>query len=510
MIEVINTNTAPNLPFFYIITDDNNNILGAQNSTAGGMLDLSGAPPGTCRVWGWSAVGLPSPVVGDPLSTLMDDACENVSNEFVTVIRTSIVQDGGTISTEDNTNICVDGAPDPINVDVMGSEGSNEGWIITDDSNNILALPPAPPFDLDGAGVGTCFIWYIRYENGLTGNETGNNLSDLSGNFDLSNSITVTRETPDGGTITLADGSTSLEQCAENIIFEVAHTTTAANLSYWYIITDENNNILNFQNSTAGTTVDLTGAPSGTCRIWGWSFSGEPAPTMGDPISTLTDGDCEVISADFITVGREVPDGGVIDSDRGTDFEYCLDEGIPINATNNTTAPNLNYWYIITDEADNILIWTTDPIIDLDGSGEGTCRIWGWNFQGLPTPSVGAPITSLMDDDCEDISDNFLTVVRVNQGPSCLVNTSDLSSVDQLNIYPNPARDFLEIEYKGLENAKGEFALVDLLGKSFLEKDLNQTNDEFQIDIREVPSGVYMVRINSGNFSTVNKVVIMK
>jgi len=40
--------------------------------------------------------------------------------------------------------------------------------------------------------------------------------------------------------------------------------------------------------------------------------------------------------------------------------------------------------------------------------------------------------------------------------------------------------------------------------------DLNQTNDEFQVDISEIPSGVYMVRVNSGDFSTVNKIVIMK
>ena len=98
-----------------------------------------------------------------------------------------------------------------------------------------------------------------------------------------------------------------------------------------------------------------------------------------------------------------------------------------------------------------------------------------------------------MDDDCEDISDNFLTVVRVEQGPSCLVNTSDLNSVEQLNIYPNPARDFLQVEYDGLANGKGEFALVDLLGKPFLQRDLGQTNDEFQVDISKVPSGVYTV-----------------
>jgi len=238
MVDVVHTTTAPNISYWYIITDDNDNILGFQNSTVGGMLDLSGAPPGTCRIWGWNYRGLSDPVMGDPISTLMDDDCEDVSDDFITINRNA-VPDGGTISTTDNTSICVDGNPDPINVIVMDAVGTNGGWIITDDSNNILALPSSPPFDLDGAGAGTCIIWYIRYEDGLTGNLVGNNVSDLMGNFDLSNGITVTREIADGGSISLLDGSTSYAQCAGNIVFDVIHTTTAPNLSYWYIITDD-------------------------------------------------------------------------------------------------------------------------------------------------------------------------------------------------------------------------------------------------------------------------------
>jgi len=84
-------------------------------------------------------------------------------------------------------SICVDGIGDPLNVNVgMGSVGSNQGWVITDAATNeILALPPAPPFDLDGAGLGTCEIWYIRYEMGTTGIAAGNNVSDIEGCFDL-------------------------------------------------------------------------------------------------------------------------------------------------------------------------------------------------------------------------------------------------------------------------------------------------------------------------------------
>ena len=111
--------------------------------------------------------------------------------------------------------------------------------------------------------------------------------------------ITVFRNIPDGGTITLTDGSTTYANCAGNIVFDVMHTTSATELSYWYIITDDNDNILAFQNSTAGSTLDLSGAPAGECHVWGWSYQGLPNPVVGDHISTLADDACEDISDEF-------------------------------------------------------------------------------------------------------------------------------------------------------------------------------------------------------------------
>jgi len=107
--------------------------------------------------------------------------------------------DGGVISTTDATTICVDGIGDPIDVTLDGAKGFKKKWIITDDSGKILGLPEAPPFDLDGAGPGTCLIWNISYFY-LRGLEVGNNaLTDLYGIFDLSNSLSVTRNLEEGG-----------------------------------------------------------------------------------------------------------------------------------------------------------------------------------------------------------------------------------------------------------------------------------------------------------------------
>ena len=166
------------------------------------------------------------------------------------------------------------------------------------------------------------------------------------------------REAPDGGSVTLTDGGTTYSNCAGDIVFDVMHTTTAPNLSYWYIITDDQDNILGWLNSAEGNTLDLSVAPAGVCRIWGWSYRGLGDPVVGDPISTLTDDDCEDISDDFITVNREVPDGGMVSLLDGSSTTYVGTAGdIVFQVRHTTTAPNLSYWYIITDDQDNILGW---------------------------------------------------------------------------------------------------------------------------------------------------------
>ena len=75
--------------------------------------------------------------------------------------------------------------------------GSNSTFVITSPEGKILGIPPTleavEGVDFNGAGVGTCLIWYLRYEDGLFGLELDLNANDLEGCYDLSNSIEVVR-----------------------------------------------------------------------------------------------------------------------------------------------------------------------------------------------------------------------------------------------------------------------------------------------------------------------------
>ncbi|WP_226294166.1 glycoside hydrolase family 48 protein [Aquimarina algicola] len=79
-------------------------------------------------------------------------------------------------------------------VTLAGNTGAKSQWVVTDDQNTILGLPASPEVvDFDGAGTGTCYIWHLSYEEGLQGLEVNNKVTDLSGDFDFSNSIAIVR-----------------------------------------------------------------------------------------------------------------------------------------------------------------------------------------------------------------------------------------------------------------------------------------------------------------------------
>ena len=370
------------------------------------------------------------PTATASINAVLDDAGEldfaslapSICTPNISITNHQVEVDGGAIALADgnlSTSICVDGNADPLEVVRDGNgTGPNRDFVITDNTGLILALPEGNgPFDLDGAGVGTCEIWYLAYADGLEGKVVGNNLfSDLEGCYDLSNPITVIREAADGGAVTLANGGTNFIGCAGDIVFDVTHTTTAPNLSYWYIITDDNNDILGFANSANTNTLDLSGAPAGTCRIWGWSYRGLPDPVVGEPLSSIApDGSCADISDDFITVYREIPDGGTITTAGGASDTTVVAGDAFVTVAHTTTAQFLSYWYIITDDNGSILGFqnsTAGNTLDLSGAPVGTCRIWGWSYRGLDDPIIGEDIATLNDDFCETISTGFVTVIR--------------------------------------------------------------------------------------------------
>ena len=157
-------------------------------------VDFDAAGGGECLIWYLRHNGgLGGAVVNNTVSQLTGNFSLSNSLTVTRLDAGSIV--GGPF------NFTVDGIPDVVSgITLDGNQfGSNSSWVITDNAADpqILGLPDdmvaLEGVDFDGAGVGTCLIWYLRHDGSLSGASMGNNVSDLSGNFDLSNLIIVNR-----------------------------------------------------------------------------------------------------------------------------------------------------------------------------------------------------------------------------------------------------------------------------------------------------------------------------
>ena len=372
----------------WVVTDDQGNILGLPPTPS--AVDFDGAGVATCLVWHLSfANGLEGAEVGNNAMTDLV-GCYSLSNP-VTVNRIDCANgiNGGNLA-GGPFEFCVgDGIADNVSGITLGNNSGGENqWVITDDQGNILGLPPMPGVvDFDGSGPGICLIWNLSFNGTLSGLEEGNNVSGVTGDFALSNAISVTRNQSEGGTLyggpfTFCVGDGVADNLAANAITLMGNS---GDNSQW-VVTDDQGNILGLPPTPEA--VDFDGAGVATCLIWHLSFAdGLTGAAVGNNAMTDLEG-CYSLS-NPITVNRidcsDALNGGNL---GGGPFEFCVGDSIVDNVSgitlNNNTGVN-NQW-VITDEQGNILGLPPMPgVVDFDGAGPGVCLIWNLSFNGALT-----------------------------------------------------------------------------------------------------------------------------
>lgn len=291
----------------FVITDADLNILGLPPTLEAAQgVDFDGAGVGVCLIWHISyedgLVGLEAGMNAGNL-----DGFFALSNS-ITVTRNGI--NAGVIS-GGPYEFTVDGMPDMVSglsIDNSMATGTNSSWVITDDQNNILGLPPSlaavEGVDFDGAGAGVCLIWYLRYEDGLTGLMMGNNVSELDGFYGLSNSITVTRNPLDAGTLSGGPYTFMVDGTPDMVSGVMLDTTNLNGTNQTYVITDAAGNILGMPPTLEAVEgVDFDGAGVGVCYIWHLTYEdGLMGLAMGQNANDL-DGFFDL--SNFIMVTRQ-------------------------------------------------------------------------------------------------------------------------------------------------------------------------------------------------------------
>lgn len=141
---------------------------------------------------------IPTPEEGEyTLLTVENFSCPGTVTAPVII---DFVVEGGALTqsgTDAGMLLCVDdGISDETLFEVGDPTGAEMGLIITNEMGVVLDLPLGSTIDFEGGEAGICLIHHISYESGLTGLAVGNTVpDDLEGCYDLSNAITVQRET---------------------------------------------------------------------------------------------------------------------------------------------------------------------------------------------------------------------------------------------------------------------------------------------------------------------------
>jgi len=255
----------------FVITDDTGIILGLPPTLADlEGVDFDRAGEGTCLIWYLRYEdGLEGAEVGMNANNLM--GAFDLSNA-ISVFRNAAPMAGNLAGGP--FTFCIDGEEDFVSgiTTDPNAIGTNSTFVITDDQGVILGLPPTMAdlegVNFDGAGGGVCLIWYLRYEDDLTGAEVGENANDLMGTFSLSNSITVTRNAPDAGTISGGPFVFDVDGVPDMVSGITLDGTATGTNSTW-VITDDQGVILGLPPTLADVEgVDFDGAGVGVCLIW--------------------------------------------------------------------------------------------------------------------------------------------------------------------------------------------------------------------------------------------------
>ncbi len=175
---------------------NDNNLAGTIIWTVYGDLEIKGTATsyGT-KLKKWSDVS--SPLVNTINEVFADGGTGGDGGGNETTIK------GGTLMGGPFT-FDIDGVADRVSgITLTGNIGANSTWVVTDNQGKIITLPATlaevEAINFDDIDATVSKIWHLSYEDGLQGAAIGNNTSNLTGTFDLSNALTVTRSVPDGG-----------------------------------------------------------------------------------------------------------------------------------------------------------------------------------------------------------------------------------------------------------------------------------------------------------------------
>jgi hypothetical protein len=95
-------------------------------------------------------------------------------------------------------------------------------------------------------------------------------------------------------------------------------------------------------------------------------------------------------------------------------------------------------------------------------------------------------------------------------GDPLTVKDSPILSSEFFSIYPNPAKDMLTVSFNDDISGELKITVTDISGKVILKSTEVAENNQINLDISAIPSGVYLVEVCDWKNSETKKFAIVR
>lgn len=335
-----------------------------------------------------------------------------------------------------------DNLPDRFTFNGFGQSPNSYAVVAVGAGNKVLALTTGGGFiDFERFPLGQSRVYGISYTGTLRIGVDSLFDGDLSTDCYsvTSNFITVLQDVAKGGTVRLADGSTSYFVCpGDNLARTVPLVNTgASNSPYQYVLTSETGTVLDF---IINDTLKIASSTLTSMRIYGVAYTGNIVIAKASNlfVSAFSDG-CFNVSSNFIRVLRDAPRGGGVRLLDGSNKElFCpSDTQSRILEVRNVSVSQNAYNLVLTDS--NLVVLSIDTAFKFNfgGFAEGQYYIYGVSFIGERSLKPGDLLDfSEFSTGCFSFSSNFVlvTIGTIDGGVLTSSEGSDLAFVCPANL----------------------------------------------------------------------------
>lgn len=97
---------------------------------------------------------------------------------------------------------------------------------------------------------------------------------------------------------------------------------------------------------------------------------------------------------------------------------------------------------------------------------------------------------------------------NVNTSSNCVSGLSTPKSTLAIEVYPNPSRGIVSINYKASNGKAVNVRVSDILGNELKHVTLKANASVGQIDLSEFHNGIYLIKVQSGSSQTVKRIIL--